>query len=1427
MDVSTVSILRSTNFFCRFSPFRPKSASSAPSTKHSSRKGTVSSIIFLKTPSCRGSSNARSSGGRVLQVSARFRGPSRRRNTLREKLLPSTVEQVRRVPQTLDPVLDLELSEDFSGELEDLRTNADRRNEIVEAVGFGSGDSSEKKSVLWDKLESWVDQYKADSEFWGVGTGPIFMIYQDSDRKVVRVLVNEDEIIKRNQIREATDVNAKIFRAKLIANMIEGGEYALPRNSSVVKVVVEGKKLSFVDGIHSISLRARPFLKMFPRMGFILFCSCCVLWAIAKLFVQNDKVELSRQEAKMLRRKIKLRMEREKMEKGTVKVLDDAHEFPVSSRPQLDINELTKSIVQAKASTDKSFITDSSSHLNVTTQSFDDKVREIREMARKVREQERQDSSDNETSKKTETDPISWAKNKESTVDKNNTILETEATGDKSDFDITSLSNSLTHQEEDMEFHVDGENKEIFGKSTTEHFNKTPCQELLNSLQDNGNNMDIEGHHEKEVTRSSSGAHSTGVDAETVMNYDSISRGDILRNGGNLGNNDLHSSIVEERITGSSSSDVSGRSTFRVKPIIITSVDEAREYLAQRHGMLSDTIQSGQEVQVTEQSAGINAWSHYNDDKTMESINPRNIEDMSVAETSDKLQDKTFSRELYGDEFASASLLKRPSSDDFSITKSYVDDAVDNKLTVDMQNSKMQEEKNLDVLSDSHGQIFVSQNSVNGTSDLSDSDTSTKLSSNEVLLEVVNKIDLQTDSCAPIMKNLSEKREDAHDRRDECTSNTSVNKVELETNLTSSSDGVKSLIVDPLKDDVLSQSQEADILKDDNKLCEELQELQGKTDSWNVSKRKNNYVNAGSDETAENTMVGTSKMDHDNDTLSDFDTSLQSMTEEQDSLDIRSNVSGELEMSKSNANVFDGATKKHNENSLLGSPTNSQCDSGEVGHLINRKQLNAEKNWVKENFQEFDPLITKIAVGFKENYMAAKEKIQQQPSLSPDISELRFMEGDDELEWMNDERLQKIVFQVRENELTGKDPFYLINADDKLAFFEGLEKKAEKINGNLLRLHEWVHSRIENLDYGADGIGLNDPLEKIIPSWKGPPIDKDPEFLKHQKPMFSEEVKENNLQETDELPNSKGVSPYSSVNGIRKMSLDASSAKPKTLIESSDGTSRVGKKKGTEQWQHTKKWSQGFLEVYNAEEDPEIKSIMREMGKDLDRWITEKETKDVADLMTKIPKRKQRYIEKKLEKLKREVQMFGTPAVASKYKEYTDEKEEDYLWWLDLPFVLCIELYTIEEGTPKVGFYSLEMAADLELDPKQYHVIAFEDPGDSKNFCYILQSHMDMLGSGKAFVVARPPKDAFREAKANGFYVTVIRKGLVKLNVDQTLEEVEEEITEIGSKMYHDKIMRERSFDVNTIMKGVIAADKSTNRRSRQKLTKPTKPAKS
>lgn len=130
-----------------------------------------------------------------------------------------------------------------------------------------------------------------------------------------------------------------------------------------------------------------------------------------------------------------------------------------------------------------------------------------------------------------------------------------------------------------------------------------------------------------------------------------------------------------------------------------------------------------------------------------------------------------------------------------------------------------------------------------------------------------------------------------------------------------------------------------------------------------------------------------------------------------------------------------------------------------------------------------------------------------------------------------------------------------------------------------------------------------------------------------------------------------------------------------TIIESSDGSIRLGKKPGKEFWQHTKKWSQGFLESYNAETDPEVKSVMKDIGKDLDRWITEKEVQEAADLMDKLPEKNKKFMEKKLNKLKREMEMFGPQAVVSKYREYAEEKEEDYLWWLDLRHVLVSMIF--------------------------------------------------------------------------------------------------------------------------------------------------------
>ncbi|KAF3659159.1 putative E3 ubiquitin-protein ligase SINAT5-like [Capsicum annuum] len=477
-------------------------------------------------------------------------------------------------------------------------------------------------------------------------------------------------------------------------------------------------------------------------------------------------------------------------------------------------------------------------------------------------------------------------------------------------------------------------------------------------------------------------------------------------------------------------------------------------------------------------------------------------------------------------------------------------------------------------------------------------------------------------------------------------------------------------------------------------------------------------------------------------------------------------------------------------------------------------------SWLEKNFHEFDPVIKKIQMGFRDNYSVAKEKSFEELNLKTQMFHPETDGNVTELEWMKDERLYEIVFKVRENELAGRDPFYQMDDEDKLAFFSGLEKKVDQENKQLQDLHEWLHSNIENLDYGADGISLYDPPEKIIPRWKGPPLEGSSEFLNYfveQRKVVAESIKDSNLikKERQELPQGLQISPSSNKNdSTSAISTHNAKAKtPRTIIESSDGSIKAGKKSGREYWQHTKKWSQGFLESYNAETDPETKALMKDVGKDLDRWITEREIKEAADLMDNLPEKGKKLIKEKLDKVKREMELFGPQAVVSKYREYADEKEEDYLWWLDLSCVLCIELYTEEEGEMKVGFYSLEMAADLELDPKQYHVIAFEDAGDCKNLCYIIQAYMEMLGNGNAFVVARPPKDAYRDAKANGFNVTVIKKGQLQLNIDQSLEEVEEAITDIGSKIYHDKIMRERSLDVSTVMKGLFDTGKPMKKR--------------
>lgn len=222
------------------------------------------------------------------------------------------------------------------------------------------------------------------------------------------------------------------------------------------------------------------------------------------------------------------------------------------------------------------------------------------------------------------------------------------------------------------------------------------------------------------------------------------------------------------------------------------------------------------------------------------------------------------------------------------------------------------------------------------------------------------------------------------------------------------------------------------------------------------------------------------------------------------------------------------------------------------------------------------------------------------------------------------------------------------------------------------------------LSFAVDGISLYDPPEKIIPRWKGPPLEGSSEFLNYfleQRKVVAESLKSSKIikKERQDLPLGLQESPLSSkIDSTSAISIqDAKTKTPRTIIESSDGSIKAGKKSGKEYWQHTKKWSRGFLESYNAETDPEIKSVMKDVGKDLDKWITEREIKEAADLMDNLPEKGKKLIKEKLDKVKREMELFGPQAVVSKYREYADEKEEDYLWWLDLPRVLVIITFFI------------------------------------------------------------------------------------------------------------------------------------------------------
>lgn len=370
----------------------------------------------------------RSTPSRNLQISARFGRPTNRQNHLRKKLTQQQQQQVSHVQTPVhkfDKVDDHDSNVDTSVESSEnlekrssndnesnfVNSSDDRRNlemssldnNLSDSFGVKGSETELRKnkigeSILWNKLESWAEQYKKDSEFWGIGSGPIFTVFQDSEGKVERVVVNEDEILRRsrvdpqlnNEADDLTEVNFKISFAKDLAREMESGSNVIPKNSSVAKFLLSGGESRISEAIRGVTLKPGLFRNI-SRVGALVLCGLFVVRAIRGLFtVKDDSKEYTRLEKEMLRRKIKARTENEKIVKGSVEVVQDSVE-PKSmtfKRPQLDKEQLVNSIIKVKGSKSELEMVE---YTGEQSEEFKERIEEIRAMARHAREIERGD----------------------------------------------------------------------------------------------------------------------------------------------------------------------------------------------------------------------------------------------------------------------------------------------------------------------------------------------------------------------------------------------------------------------------------------------------------------------------------------------------------------------------------------------------------------------------------------------------------------------------------------------------------------------------------------------------------------------------------------------------------------------------------------------------------------------------------------------------------------------------------------------------------------------------------------------------------------------------------------------------------------------------------------------------------------------------
>ncbi|KAG5011123.1 hypothetical protein AAZX31_07G229200 [Glycine max] len=113
------------------------------------------------------------------------------------------------------------------------------------------------------------------------------------------------------------------------------------------------------------------------------------------------------------------------------------------------------------------------------------------------------------------------------------------------------------------------------------------------------------------------------------------------------------------------------------------------------------------------------------------------------------------------------------------------------------------------------------------------------------------------------------------------------------------------------------------------------------------------------------------------------------------------------------------------------------------------------------------------------------------------------------------------------------------------------------------------------------------------------------------------------------------------------------------------------------------------------------------------------------------------------------------------------------MWWLNLRYVFVILMQRdSEEGSE--GLYSLKFTSkEQEQSDDDSYTVAFEDHADANNFCFLLKSFFEDLGSFSADAVPMSIQELNEEIISRAKKVVVVKKRQLQLYAGQPLADVE------------------------------------------------------